>query len=131
MDGSSLGRWGEWVACGYLVGKGYRVVARSWRLGRLGEIDLIVRRGRVLAFVEVKTRRGGRFGRPEEAVDSRKQHRLLLLAEAFVHSLPADSPLRAFQCRLDVIAIHRPRGLGWRIRHLTGAFEEGGRSCLP
>ncbi len=126
MGRTSLGQWGEWVACGYLVGKGYRVVARSWRAGRLGEIDLIVRRGRVLAFVEVKTRRGGRFGSPEEAVDSRKQRRLLLLAETFVHSLPMDSPLRTFQCRLDVIAIHRPSGLGWRIRHLAGAFEAAG-----
>jgi len=131
MGSASLGRWGEWVACGFLVGKGYRVVARSWRVGRLGEIDLIVRRGRVLVFVEVKTRRGGRFGTPEEAVDCRKQRRLFLLAETFVHSLPMDSPLREFQCRLDVIAIHRPSGLGWRIRHLPGAFEGGGRACSP
>jgi putative endonuclease len=125
MGTASLGKWGEWVACGYLVGKGYRVVARSWRCGRVGEIDLIVRRGRVLVFVEVKTRRSGRFGRPEEAVDGRKQRRLLLLAETFVRSLPAGSPLRGYQCRLDVIAIHRPRGVGWRIRHLPGAFEGG------
>jgi putative endonuclease len=102
------------------------VVARSWRAGRLGELDLIVCRGRVLAFVEVKTRRGRRFGSPEEAVDWRKQQRLLLLARAFRSSLPSASPLRRLECRMDVVAVGWTAAKGWRIRHLAGAFRQGG-----
>jgi putative endonuclease len=123
MSSLRLGRTGELLARAHLVARGYRVVASSWRAGRLGEIDLIVRRGGVLAFVEVKTRRGDRFGQPEEAVDQRKQRKLLRLAEAFRASLPESSPLRRLQCRLDVVAVVRVAPLGWRIRHLPGAFE--------
>jgi len=101
-------------------------VARSWRAGRLGEVDLIVRRGTVLAFVEVKTRQGSRFGPPEEAVHRRKQRKLLLLAGAFLSSLPAHSPLRRLECRMDVVAVHRAPQTGWRIRHLAEAFREHG-----
>jgi putative endonuclease len=123
MGSLRLGRSGELLARAHLVARGYRVVASSWRAGRLGEIDLIVRRGRVLAFVEVKTRRSDRFGRPEEAVDRRKQRRLARLAEAFRASLPRDSPLRRLECRLDVVAVVRISPVRWKIRHLPGAFE--------
>jgi putative endonuclease len=125
VDRGRLGAWGERIAALYLRGRGYRLVARSWRAGRLGEIDLIVERAGVLAFVEVKARSGRRFGSAVEAVGVRKQRRLVRLAEAFVASLPPGSPLRAHRLRLDVVAIERTGPLGWRVRHLPGAFEAG------
>ena len=49
------GHRGEWLAAAALLLKGYRIVARRYRT-RLGEVDLIARRGRLVLFVEVKVR---------------------------------------------------------------------------
>ena len=87
MGARQLGRWGERAARLYLIGKGYRIVCVSWRAGRLGEIDLVVRRRGVLAFVEVKTRRPGSSVPPEDAVGPAKRRRLIRLAEAFLNTL--------------------------------------------
>ena len=123
MENRRIGGWGERLARWYLVARGYRVVARSWRAGRYGEIDLVVRRGNVLAFVEVKTRRGRRHGRPEDAVGPKKQRKLVRLAEAYRAALPPGSPLLGLEVRLDVVAVERRPGRGWTVRHLPGAFD--------
>ncbi len=123
MASLRLGRFGERLAQLYLLAHGYRIVARSWRAGRFGEIDLIVRRRDILAFVEVKTRRSRRHGPPEEAVHPGKQKRILRLAEAFLASLSRKSSLRSLTCRLDVIAVELSPSGRWRIRHLPGAFD--------
>ncbi|NMA70336.1 MAG: YraN family protein, partial [Firmicutes bacterium] len=62
-----LGRWGEALAALYLQGLGYQVLARNLR-NRLGELDLVALDGEILVFVEVRTRRGGPAGTPEESV---------------------------------------------------------------
>ncbi len=80
-----LGRWGESVAADFLVAEGYLIVARGWRCPR-GEIDLIVRMGNDLAFVEVKTRRSLRFGHPLEAITPAKFSRLRVLAGEWCRS---------------------------------------------
>ena len=54
---------------------GYRVLARNWRCPS-GEIDLILERGGLVVFSEVKTRSSTAFGWPAEAVDRRRQARL-------------------------------------------------------
>ncbi len=123
MGAQELGRWGEWLARLYLIGRGYRVLCASWRAGRLGEIDLVVRRGDVLAFVEVKTRRRGGSVPPEAAVSPAKRRRLIRLAEAFLAALPDASPLRSLHPRLDVIAVVRSGRLRWTVRHYAGAFD--------
>lgn len=51
----SFGRRAEWIAAAYLMAKGYRILARSWRVDG-GEIDLVVLRGRSVVFIEVKAR---------------------------------------------------------------------------
>jgi putative endonuclease len=55
--------------------RGYRILGRNVRAGGV-ELDLIVRRGRRLVFVEVKQKSGRAYGDPLEAVDERKQERL-------------------------------------------------------
>src|SRR5262245_11324966 len=55
------GRAGEDAAWSRYLELGYRLVARNWRC-RLGEIDLLLARGRVLVVCEVKARRGAAFG---------------------------------------------------------------------
>jgi putative endonuclease len=80
--------------------RGYRVVARNWRCP-LGELDLVVTRGSVLVFCEVKTRRGSSFGGGYEAVTWRKRRKLRQLADAF---LDAHAPAVA-DVRFDVASV--------------------------
>jgi putative endonuclease len=82
---AELGRRGEQAAAEFLALRGYTIVARNVKIGRT-ELDLIARKGRVVVFCEVKTRRGplSAFGAPEEAVDARKQMRILRAAEAYL-----------------------------------------------
>lgn len=96
-----LGRAGEARAARHLVDEGFDVLARNWRV-REGEVDIVAHDGRVVVFVEVKTRRTALFGDPLEAVDARKRARLWRLAAAWraVHPGEAARPLR-----LDVVGI--------------------------
>ena len=94
-------------------------VAAGWRC-RFGEIDLIVRKGRVLAFVEVKLRRSGRFAQAREFVDGRKQDKLRLSAQTYL----AEHPTK-LQPRFDVVEVYAPRGMDTpnpEIVYLENAF---------
>jgi putative endonuclease len=95
-----LGRWGETVAGDFLVASGYDVVDQRWRCPQ-GEIDIVARLADTLAFVEVKTRRTGRFGHPLEAITPAKLARLRVLAGEWcrVHHV------RAGRVRIDAIGI--------------------------
>ena len=133
-----LGREGEQRAARYLESQGYRIVARNVRADRV-EIDLVARRGRVLAFVEVKTRRvasdgdGPGHGLAAEAVDGRKQARLRRGAWAWLDAFP-EARRGTSRLRFDVITCLRrnplPRnddtapeeGARWSIEHWTSAF---------
>src|SRR6266480_2000362 len=95
-----LGRTGESAALATYEARGYRLVARNWRC-RLGEVDLVVRRGGLLAFCEVKARRGSRFGAPFEAVHGSKQRKLRKLAEVFLGSF--EGPVS--EVRFDVASV--------------------------
>ncbi len=107
MDTRSVtGRTGEDAAELLYVRRGYRVLARNWRC-RIGELDLVVGRAGELAFVEVKTRRGSRFGGGYEAVDARKRAKLRALAEVFLAHVAA----MPSSVRFDVASVAvRPDG---------------------
>ena len=113
-------RRGEDLAARWLKLKGYLVEARNWRCA-LGEIDIVARDGETLVFVEVKTRGTGAAGSPEEAVNARKQRRLVRLAQAYL----AHHRLTEVPCRFDVVAVNRT---GWlpRLRHIRAAFRADG-----
>ncbi len=112
------GAWGEQAAAEYLIGKGYEILDRNYRT-RWGEIDLVAVQGRFLVFVEVKTRRSERFAQAREAVDARKQERLILTAEAWIQAHPT-----ARQPRMDVIEVYGIEGGAVRaINHLENAFD--------
>ena len=96
-----LGRTGEELAAAWYRGRGYRVLARNWRTS-IGELDLVVRKGRTVVVAEVKTRRTDAFGVPALAVDATKQQRIRRLAAAWL----ADHRIRGrVDVRFDVVAI--------------------------
>ena len=76
-----IGAWGELQAEGYLLERGMELIQRNYRT-RYGEIDLVMKQGDLLVFVEVKTRSDNRFGPPEQSVTPDKQEHLLLAARA-------------------------------------------------
>jgi len=100
-------------AAALLLLQGYRIVARRWR-GPIGEIDIVARRRRLLAFVEVKAR--GTLDDAAEAVGPEQQRRIALAAEAWLASHPQD---RDRDIRFDVVLVAPRR---WP-HHLRAAFE--------
>lgn len=93
------GRWAESIAANVLRLKGYRVLARRVRTP-VGEIDLVVRRGAILAFVEVKQRAD--LTAALEAVRPQQAQRIVRAAQAFVAMRPE---LADLQMRFDVFAV--------------------------
>lgn len=119
MDGrAALGRWGEDLAVQHLQAAGCEVLARNWRC-REGELDVVVRDGDVLVFVEVKARSGRGFGEPAEAVTPVKARRLHRLACRW---LEQHRPPGRHDLRFDVVSVVRPRDGRPEVVHLRGAF---------
>lgn len=118
-DKKTLGDWGENKAVFYLRLHGYRIVERNFRC-RQGEIDVIARRGDVIAFVEVKLRKNGEHGEAREFVTYAKQRRVIAAAEIWLMKTGCE-----LQPRFDVIEVYAPEGTDTRrptIRHLENAF---------
>lgn len=115
----TLGKLGEDVAARRLAAQGYVVLQRNWRCAT-GELDLVLERDEVLIFVEVRTRRGDRFGTPEESITPRKRARLISAALTYLNEHAATD--RAW--RIDVVAIEiGSRGEVVRFNHLENAIE--------
>lgn len=85
--------------------RGYRILGTNVRAGR-NEIDLIVRRGRELTFVEVKQRRGRAFGGAVGAVDAEKRRRVRRGAQVWLSRNPQEPHVRV---GFEVIALERGR----------------------
>ena len=114
---TALGRAGEEAALQVYLRNGFRLIARNWRCG-LGELDLVVRRGRLLVFCEVKTRSTSVMGGGYEAVTWSKRRRLRRLAEAFV----SQTPVRPAATRFDVASVHVSRGSAPDVEVYQDAF---------
>jgi putative endonuclease len=117
MDRQSLGLWGEQIAADHLERAGWTIVNRNFRSGRQ-EVDLIARRGGILAFIEVKTRRNDRFGTPLASVGARKRTSIEAVAEAWITRFGH----RGLRYRFDVISIIRSGLDGFRMQHVEDAW---------
>lgn len=102
----------EQAAADYLAARGLRLVARNWRC-KGGEIDLVMRDGTTLVFVEVRARGGMGFGGAAASITAAKQARVILAARHYLATKGVDAP-----CRFDVVLVQNGR-LEW----LKGAFE--------
>lgn len=112
-----LGEEGERIAEAWLVQRGWRILDRRFRSGHR-DLDLVAEREGVVAFVEVKARRGKSFGHPVEAVNWRKQRELARSAAVWVARFGSDKQL----FRFDVVGVLMD-GSGARVRHVENAFS--------
>jgi len=100
-----LGDFGERAARGYLQKRGYEIMESNFRCP-VGEIDIVARDKDGLVFVEVRTRRGTRFGTPEESITPAKKAKLIELAESYIQQHEGLD----LSWRIDVVAIEVGRG---------------------
>jgi putative endonuclease len=124
------GKWGEEQAERYLKKQGYRILGRRVRVGVKDELDLVVKQGEVLVFVEVKTRKSEDFGRPFTAVNkAKRQH----LSRAAIHLLTRLKPAqRPAYFRFDVVeVVGEPGAPPHSVRHIEHAFTMAGGYRLP
>lgn len=116
-DSARLGRQGEEAAARLLTAKGFAVLARNWRQGRL-ELDLVCRDGETLVFVEVKSRRGDGLTRPDEALTPRKRRTLVRAARAWLAAAGDWSR----PCRFDVVTVTASGPDSLHLEHIPHAF---------
>ncbi len=119
MERKEIGILGEKYAQEYLKKRGYGILDANYRVGRLGEIDLIAYVHDGIAFIEVKTRTGYIYGTPAEAISSKKQKTIRQVAACFLKAKgKEDMPVR-----FDVLEVLVTRdGRLLNINHLQGVF---------
>ena len=98
-DEIKTGSKGENLAAEFLIKKGFEVVARNFRYHR-GEIDLIIKRGDWLVFVEVKTRTSTDFANPEDYVTVYKARKIYEAAEEFIYRVDWEGHVR-----FDIVSV--------------------------
>ena len=108
---------GEEQAIRFLQSRGWDILAHRFRVGRI-EIDLIARRGALVAFIEVKARRGVAFGSPFEAVTGGKRREIVKVARVWMDRFGQRGDVYRFDC----IGI-----VDNKLEHLEDAFRPGWR----
>ena len=109
---SQTGSSGEYLAQEYLKNKNYTILFKNWRHKR-SEIDIIAQDGKVIVFVEVKTRTNLSFGHPENFVDANKIKKMQQAADAYIEQFDWQGELR-----YDIIAVEKNN----KITHFEDAF---------
>ncbi|MFZ9082026.1 MAG: YraN family protein [Burkholderiaceae bacterium] len=117
ISSRAIGQAAEDLALKFLQSQGLKLVARN-QLFRGGELDLIMRDGSQLVFVEVRQRSCSRFGGPLASVHWRKQRRIVHASRCWLlktgwKTLPA--------CRFDVVGLDARRQISW----IKAAFSLG------
>lgn len=109
----AIGRSYEKVAARFFTENGYTICDQNWQAGNR-EIDIIVRKGDLVAFVEVKSSANLKFGHPAERVDKRKIANLTKAAQQYL----IEKEITDCDIRFDVITF-----LNGQIEHYPNAFE--------
>ncbi len=111
------GKQAEDIAESFLLSKGYSILCRNFRC-KLGEIDIIARKGKTLIFVEVKSNFSREDFVPEEKVDKKKKEKIFKTAEVY---LLKNSKIlsKIKEIRMDVIVVKVPEV---EVKHYEGAF---------
>ena len=118
MPGSRVGDRGERLAAHYLEGGGWTILGRNFRVGHK-EVDLVARRGEVVAFVEVKTRAGRGYGHPLEAITGKKRREIYAVAGAWIERFGAEGDTYRF----DAVAVLVLGGGEPLVEHVEDAWR--------
>jgi putative endonuclease len=116
-DKDTVGKTGEQFAADYLWTQGCKILCRNYKQGKAGELDVVVRHGDVLAFVEVKTRSTEDFGRPALAVDQAKREHIAEGVMLWLSQLDIEP-----NWRCDIVEVILERGKVPVLRWLQSAF---------
>lgn len=111
---------GEELAAEFLVSRGYRILERNFRCTG-GEVDIVARApgNGCLVFAEVKARRGGQFGLPQQAVTRFKQRQISKAALTWL----AKNRRQDRDARFDVLAVFLSPDGNHRVEQIENAFE--------
>ena len=115
MNNKTTGDLGENIAKDFLLEKNYSILEMNFTT-RIGEIDIIAQIGNIVVFVEVKTRKSLKYGRPAEAVNHRKMQKIIKVAETYIVYKSRGNK----QYRFDVIEVLL--GEKTEINHIEDAF---------
>ncbi len=99
-----LGDKGEGIAASFFKKNGFEIITRNYRFGKIGEIDIIVRKGNLIVFAEVKSRNSGAFGGAYYSITEKKKLTLKKVARQFLHTHPSFLS-KDITYRFDMIAI--------------------------
>lgn len=119
MDRKEKGAQGEKIAAKQLEKHGYEILERNYR-AQNSEIDVIVKKENLIAFVEVKLRKGLAYGTPSEAVDKKKQQKIIAAAKQYI----VENELEEYEFRFDVAEIIKYSDSPALFHYIQNAFWE-------
>lgn len=115
MNNIEKGKKGERVARDYLIENGYQILNTNYR-NKIGEIDIIALNNNILVFIEIKTRTNINYGYAYEAVNFKKQRKILNTSLVYIKEKRLDD----LQLRYDIIEVYMTNKLS--INHIENAF---------
>jgi len=111
------GMQGQRGAEAFLLANGYNILERNYRI-RTGEVDLIAEQNEYIVFIEVKTRKGLKFGLPCESVSIKKRQRIVHTAMHYISVKNLDN----HNFRFDVMEVYADTS-GVQVNHIENAFD--------
>lgn len=109
-----IGKLGEEIACRYLNSKGYKILERNYK-NKYAEIDIIALKDDIISIVEVKTRKNKNYIPAREAVNRKKQLKIIKLAHTYIYNNYLDE----FNISFDIIECYWENRI---INHIVDAF---------
>ena len=117
---SERGAFGEEQTAIYLINRGYRILARNYRI-KGGEIDIIAEKDGLVAIVEVKTRKFGSLTAGVEAVTKKKQGRIIKATRSYLYETETEAEVRFDVAEVTITTEENPRLL--EINYYEDAFD--------
>ena len=115
LENIEKGKLGEKIAKDYLILNGYKIIETNYK-NKIGEIDIIALDGDVLTFIEVKSRTTSSYGYPYEAVNFKKQKKIMNVSMIYIKH----KKLSDIQLRYDIIEVYLTKTD--KINHIKDAF---------
>lgn len=118
MLNKDIGYYGEDLAVNYLKRNNYIILEKNF-LCKLGEIDVIAKKGDIISFIEIKSRYCDNFGKPMEAVDFYKKKRIINVSKFYIK----EKKLNNFFFRFDVLEVFLNYNKNSKINFIKDAFR--------